>query len=192
MANAKISNSQSKEQEIWEQIPGYKEYYQVSNLGRVRSLDREYFVDSEIKGKYTGTIRGRILKQSIVNGYKRVTLFDNQHNKKGVNVHRIVLIAFVGKSDLVCNHKDGNKENNCLDNLEWVTQAYNNRHARIEGLNNMYGENHHQAKLTKDDVIEIRHLYESKDIKQNKLAKMFDVSATHINRIVHNKCWLSV
>ena len=110
--------------EIWKDIQGYEEMYQVSSHGRVRSLDRIV----ERKGRGTLFIKGRILTQSDdTHGYMKVNL--TKHDKKRTfKVHRLVAIHFLDNpNNLPCvNHKDENKLNNNVDNLEWCTKAYNN------------------------------------------------------------------
>lgn len=101
--------------EVWKDIPGYEGLYQVSNLGRVKSLPRN-------------TTRGKVLSlQNQQNGYFCVCLCKNGVSKRE-NVHRIVAEAFLPHSDSnnVVNHKDENKHNNKVTNLEWTTQKYNN------------------------------------------------------------------
>jgi len=108
-------------EEIWKDIPGYEGMYQVSNMGEVRSLS------------WTSSREPRILKKSIVSGYYSVTL---QLDGKGKNykVHRLVMLAFYGESPKVVNHKDGNKLNNNINNLEYVWQKENIDHAWDNGL----------------------------------------------------------
>lgn len=103
--------------EIWRMIPGYEGLYEVSNFGRVRSF-----------------LRGKIRKLSNENGYMRIILYKNGSIKK-FNVHRLVAMAFIPNPDnLPCiNHKDENKSNNHVDNLEWCDYTYNNNYGnRIE------------------------------------------------------------
>lgn len=116
--------------EIWKTIDGYPNYM-VSNLGRVRSLGRtKTFVSKTKEGKeYTLTkkYKGKIMKQSIsVFGYNRVSLTKDVEQKT-FSVHRLVASAFLPnpKNYPVVNHKDENKQNNCVENLEWCTQQYN-------------------------------------------------------------------
>lgn len=117
-------------EEIWKDIAGYEGYYQVSNLGRVRSLDRYVATVGNKSGQRL--VRGRIIKQTArytndVLGYYCVNL-----SKKGTDklytVHRLVATAFIPNPDnLPCvNHKDECKFNNRSDNLEWCTIGYNN------------------------------------------------------------------
>lgn len=113
--------------EIWKDITDYIGIYQVSNLGRVKSQQR--FVRNKHSVR---PVNERILKQSIGNsGYYYVNLSKKQIDKSK-DVHRIVALEFLGHeySNLTVNHKDGNKLNNNINNLEFVTQAENNRHSR--------------------------------------------------------------
>ena len=115
-------------QEIWKDIPNYEGLYQVSNLGRVKSLPRLH-----------GTIYWKneiILKINIArNGYAGVFL-QKEKSKKRVSIHRIVAQTFLENYDekLQVNHKDGNKLNNNIDNLEMMTASENQQHSRKLGL----------------------------------------------------------
>lgn len=105
--------------ELWKDIKGYEGCYQVSNLGRIKSLDR---MTNNQYGEYF--MKGRILKNSIIKdkGYCRVSL-NNGNGKISKRVHRLVAEAFIPNPEnkLEVNHKDGNKLNNCVSNLEWCT-----------------------------------------------------------------------
>lgn len=111
------------EQEIWKDIPGYEGRYQVSNLGRIRSLDMLV----RTKGGKNAVRKGRILSP-VVNkdGYYIVCLCDGR-SKKGIRVHRIVAYVFVPNpvGYNIVNHKDRNPANNAASNLEWCDTAYN-------------------------------------------------------------------
>lgn len=123
--------------EIWKDIFGYEGFYQVSNLGRIRSLTRAVTNKSSKKrGSYITIIKGKIPTQNrSKDGYLRVDLCkDRKH--KCFSVHRLVALHFIpnpGMLDQV-NHIDGNKTNNQADNLEWCTQVENARHAVKTGL----------------------------------------------------------
>lgn len=118
--------------EMWKDILGYEGLYQVSNLGDVRSL------------KYAGGNKVKMLKQATVNGYKRVSLVKNGKGKNYL-VHRLVAIAFIPNPDNlpIVNHKNEDKTNNNVNNLEWCTQEYNiNYGTRNERASeSMRGEN---------------------------------------------------
>ena len=114
-------------EEIWKDIEGYEGHYQVSNLGRVRSLDRIIICSSKFGKAFERKVKGRILSPGIdTKGYYFVNL-----KKGGITLearnHRLVAAAFVdGCFDgAVVNHKDENKQNNVCSNLEWVTFADN-------------------------------------------------------------------
>jgi len=113
------------ENEIWEDIDGYEGLYQISNLGRIKSLPRTitYTVKMETKEL--------IMKPSVSSsGYCGVNL-KGIGKVKRLNVHRILAKTFINnKNKKKCvNHKDGNRLNNNLSNLEWVTHSENSKHA---------------------------------------------------------------
>lgn len=126
--------------EIWKDIKGYEGLYQVSNFGRIRSLDRWR---NSGTGGYFQT--GKILKtKEDVNGYLRVSLLKNGKYQK-MNVHRLIAIAFIPNENNfpIINHKDGNKLNNNISNLEWCTYSYNSKHAYDNELREkVYGKDH--------------------------------------------------
>lgn len=106
-------------QEVWKDISDFEGLYQVSNLGRVKSFRRS--TKHRWESEY-------ILKPSLANnGYYQVTLYDNTHKRK-FSVHRLVATAFIPNPDNLpmVNHKDENRLNNEVSNLEWCTARYNN------------------------------------------------------------------
>lgn len=118
--------------EVWKDIPGYEGRYQVSDLGRVRSVDR--YVRTVYKDGREGTrlVKGRVLAWGLSRGYPIVHLFP----KGTVAVHLLVARSFVpgeapGRG---VNHKDGVKANSAASNLEWVTKSRNQQHAVETGL----------------------------------------------------------
>ena len=119
--------------EEWKDIEGYDGRYQVSNHGRVKRSQ------SGLRYGRGSTFNGKILKQSIqTRGYKQVTLWNNKKNNPHT-IHRLVLIAFKGHppEGMECNHIDGNKTNNHISNLEWITPQQNTLHS-IHILNRWY------------------------------------------------------
>lgn len=117
-------------EEVWKDIKGYEGMYQVSSYGRVKSVNRE--ISQQKDGTYfSRKMKSRILKTQIINsGYELVNL-----SKNGIRdartVHRLVAEAFVqkenGRDDV--NHIDGNKTNNLVDNIEWVSRSENVQHS---------------------------------------------------------------
>lgn len=112
----------STENEIWKDIEGYVGYYQISNFGRVRSLDRK--VPYKTSGRF---VKGKLLTTWLNNdGYVRVTLCTDGKNKH-FTTSRLVASAFIPNPDMLpeVNHKDFNTKNNHVSNLEWCTQGEN-------------------------------------------------------------------
>ena len=109
--------------EEWRPIEGYEGLYEVSNTGRVRSLDR-FIVDSLGHKRF---YKGKVLIPVKSNlGYLFVGLYCNEKNKRYL-VHRLVAQAFIENPDNLpeINHKDEDKTNNSVENLEWCTAKYN-------------------------------------------------------------------
>lgn len=133
--------------ELWLPIVEFEEYYEVSNLGRVRSLFRT--VTHPHSGKKT--IPARELGQSINRGGYVQVVLSKDGKSKPYRVHRLVLSAFVEPApDKDANHKDGDRTNNTLDNLEWVTRSENHKHAyrelgRTPPAKGKFGAAHHNA-----------------------------------------------
>lgn len=120
------------QQEIWKDIEGYEGFYQVSNLGQVRSVDRTYEYTSVNGNSYVRSYKGQILVQSntVFDGkqtqYKVVALSCRSKSKDFL-VHRLVAQAFIPNPNNFSqvNHIDENPSNNCVDNLEWCSPSYN-------------------------------------------------------------------
>jgi len=158
--NPQTTNSTT---ETWKDIPGYAGYYQVSDLGNVRSL--RY-------GKPLKPIRK-------AKGYLGVGLTVKKQVKQFL-VHRLVLLTFIGPSPLIVNHIDGDKTNNHLSNLEYVTYQENTNHAIATGLT--------PAKLTATDATVIRELRsQGKSIKW--LSRTFGIDTKHVRDIINRIWW---
>ena len=109
--------------EIWKDIRGYEGLYEISNLGRVKSH----------KGKSDKIMRPAMCGK----GYLKVMLCKGKHDHKNMMIHRLVAEAFIDNpnNEETVNHRDGNKKNNCVNNLEWCSYSYNLKHAYKMGLN---------------------------------------------------------
>ena len=110
-------------EEIWKDVKGFEGYYQVSNLGQVRSIDRDVTYSNGVVTHH----KGRLIKPSTnQKGYLQIHL-QRQDDKLYITVHKLVALHFVeGYAEgLQVNHKDENKLNNRADNLEWCSPTYN-------------------------------------------------------------------
>jgi hypothetical protein len=114
-------------EEIWKDVVGWEGLYEVSNLGRVKSLDKTIKHNNK---NCLANIRGRLLKQCKATGYCKIVLAENAH-KVSASVHRLVAEAFIPNSESkrTVNHKNGIKTDNRVENLEWATQKENVHHA---------------------------------------------------------------
>lgn len=176
--------------ETWKAVPGYEGLYEVSDLGRVRSLDR-------IK-RNGRRARGKILATPLSEGYPCCNLcLDGKQILH--RVHRLVTITFIGPApddaDTV-NHKDFDRTNNRLENLEWLSHGENLRHAHAADRcrsRRIYkrGEAWRSERLSADQVLSIRSLRASGH-SVISLAAMFHVSRTEVIRIVNRTVWKSV
>lgn len=121
-------------EEIWKDIAGYEGLYQVSNMGRVKSLERTRNMNLP-SHKKPAPVHERILAFGKSLGYHRVVLAKGGINR-GFRVHKLVALAFIPNPDNrpQINHKDGDKHNNSVENLEWVTPKENIKHAIENGL----------------------------------------------------------
>lgn len=172
-------------QEVWKDIKGYEGYYQVSNLGRVKSLDRNIHYSNG----YTRRHFGKMMRPHLNKGYLSVKLKKNTKAAHG-KIHRLVAQSFIPQISLSkdqVNHIDGNKLNNRVDNLEWCTLQENHKHAGQLNLRPV-GEKAGRAKLKRSQVIEVLNEYK-KGEKRSEIAKKLGVSWSCINRIVQKKSW---
>lgn len=158
--------------EIWKDIKEYEGLYQVNTIGIIRNKS------------------GRLRKPEVSNsGHYRINLSKEGRVKKYL-VHRIVANHFLPYSKLnIVNHIDGNKLNNCRDNLEWVSYSDNLKHAYREGLRSALGSNNGMSKLQESQVLEIREMYKSIKISYVSLSKKFNVSPKCVENLLKRKTW---
>lgn len=172
--------------EIWKDIKGFEGSFQISNKGRIRSLDRW------IDGRSRYFIHGRVLKTAInMNGYEicNIKIRNKGHN---VYIHREVAKAFGKKENgkNYVNHIDGNKLNNTIENLEWCTASENNQHAYDIGLKlGPIGTKQWNSKLTEKEVIEIYRIAKSGKYSDPQVASMFGVKRLQVLKIRRGLRW---
>lgn len=116
--------------EEWKDLEGYEGWYQISNLGRVKSLSR--VVPTGIQNSDKKRTKEKILRQFYIHGYCAVNLYKDK-KMKSVRVHRLVAKAFIPNPyNYPCvNHKDENRKNSRADNLEWYTHQYNSSYGTL-------------------------------------------------------------
>jgi hypothetical protein len=138
--------------EIWKDIENFSKY-QVSNLGRIKSKGRYTKVGIKNQDK---CYRKEYIVDGFINkkGYKQVTLYDDNGKPKTMRVHKLVALAFIENEDNLpqINHKDGNKQNNCVDNLEWISNYDNIQHAIKNGLVNQELRKENMRKVGKTGI----------------------------------------
>lgn len=173
--------------EIWKSVAGYEGLYEISNVGRVRSLDRM------VKAKVWYLIKGIILKPIMSAEYPRVNLCNRSNGvrSKYFLIHRLVAIAFIlnPENKREVNYKDGIKTNNFADNLEWVTSSENQKHAFAIGLSvGNKGSANPRSVLKERQVLQIKKLL-LKNVRNPIIARKFGVSDSAISAIKNKTHW---
>lgn len=190
-------NYVNEEVEIWKDVEGYEGSYQVSSFGRVRGVDR---LISYIARGGTPAVRlqrGKVLKTSVgTSGYETYHMYDVERDRQTLMVHRIVaktFIPLVAGNDFV-NHKDGDKLNNHISNLEWVTKSENTLHAIDTGLLLKRGEDSNLSKLTEVEVTEILSLrkYGRGKYTCRQIAARYKISTEYASEIARSDKWLTL
>lgn len=182
--------------EEWRPVVGFEEHYEVSSIGRVRRI-----------GGGRGARVGRVLRHSTLRGYFNINLYVAR-KEFSRRVHRLVAEAFIGECPLdertgrLCdvNHKNGNRSDNRVENLEWSTRSANLSHAyHVLGTihppeTKLRGEDCGQAKLTREQVLAIRDLARIREaglvrIKNTEIAAMYGVDNSHVGKIIKGATW---
>ncbi|MGK7951686.1 MAG: NUMOD4 domain-containing protein [Xenococcaceae cyanobacterium] len=167
--------------ELWKDVPSYEGIYLVSNLGDVRSLDRETINSIGASRKQRGK---KLTPFKNSTGYFYVTLSDGDR-RSNRRVHSLVATAFLPNpyNKRTINHINGDKSDNRLCNLEWATDSENHTHAFKTGLKELCGIAKRSRKLTNVHVLEIRKLIEQGELTQKQIGEMFNVCRTTISDI---------
>lgn len=157
-------------EEIWKNVSDYEGLYEVSNFGNIRSF----------------RTRNRIKPIITKDGYHRLSLSKN-NKVKNVFVHRIAAKAFIENIDNkpYINHIDGNKQNNNICNLEWVTSHENTLHSYKLGLQCKKGENNNFSKLNEEQVLIIK----QRGYPAKYYANLFKVKVGSIYSIWQGRNW---
>ena len=166
-------------EEKWKIVEGFSKYL-ISNKGRVKNI-----------------IELKDLKFYSCRGYEKIELVNDNNMKKKVFVHRLVAQAFIPnpKNKPQVNHKDGNKTNNTVKNLEWCTPKENVAHSIKTGLtdfsrtNYRKGEGASNSKMIDEDVKQLRVMYDTGEFSLKELSAYFDISIPTVWAIVKRKSW---
>ena len=167
--------------ENWKPVVGFENVFSISDMGKVMRI-----------GRGRSTKIGRIIKGSNHLGYARIELCGNKKSRVRAFIHTLVMEAFVGKCQdgYQVNHINANKmDNRWPENLEYLTQEGNMKHAWGLGIMNpTHGEKHHSSKLTEDEVREILRATG----KHRLIAAKFGVRRATISYIKIRKTWKHV
>lgn len=179
-------------EEIWKDIEGWQGYYQVSDLGRVRSLER-FNTLTRNGTTFKSFIEGKILKISNDKvGYKIISLESSQKKfKKTYKIHRLVSIHFIPNPENkpMVNHINGIKSDNRAENLEWATAKENCVHAHENNLvESSKGEHHYNSKLTEEIVLKIKY-GKFEGMSHPQIARLFGIKRLQVLKIRNGKTW---
>jgi len=157
--------------EKWKRISGFPGYW-ISSIGRIKTKSNKIYEPKTAR-------------------YSKVTLIDSEFNIKTIAVHRLVAIAFIPnpKNKPQVNHKNGDKTNNRVENLEYVTPGDNTRHARFVLGEFPFGSRNGKARFDEREVREIRRQVEAGEATQAELARRHSVAKTTISAIVNRVNW---
>lgn len=174
--------------EKWNLVKDYEDCYAISNEGNIKSITR--FRKSYIRHVNVSCVRGKILTlKNTPNGYKFIIFYRGGKQKSNF-IHRLVAQAFITNLDNkpCVNHKDGNKHNNRVENLEWCTYLENKKHACENGL--VARGERGNSKLKEADIIDIR---KYKGIgPASTIANKHNISRTNVYDIWSGKIWKHV
>lgn len=177
--------------EEWAIIPDTDKLYEASNFGGIRRVLGEVDFGSR-KRKIGGTI---LKPKTKNNGYKEVNIFVDKKGRSRY-VHRLVVAAFMGRipSGLCVNHKDGDKANNNLNNLEIVTHSQNMIHAfenKLKIPHRMQGDAHPNSKLTTEIVRSARNDYD-KGMESRDVAIKYNTNISTMRKVLYRTTWTHI
>lgn len=165
------------------------EFYSLESLGYPKySINKQ----AKVKSAYTENIMRHTIDKD---GYHTVAIKHINGRQKQVKIHRLLGLMFIPNPNGLpqVNHKDGNKDNLSLANLEWVTQADNNKHASLTGLNiPNFGSTNGMAKLDELKVTEIKQLFQTTELSNKEIATLYNISRDVIYNIRRGKLWKHV
>lgn len=183
----RLKKVQNIEGEIWYDIPRYVGYYQISNFFRIKSLSR-WAVYGKYNKNHKKFIGEKLRSPSKPKNHYLHFIFHINGIKKTELLHRLIGEVFIPNTNNFpeINHKNGNKTDYRIENLEWCTRSQNQRHALDTGLvNPAFGEAHYRARLSSKQIIEIRKKYIPRIYSTRMLANEYGVNQSHISMIIN-------
>jgi len=173
----RVFSNKDLDSEIWEDLIGFEEYCEISTLGRFKNKKTNHIYNL---GHYS-------------NGYEQFSISIDSKRHTAI-AHRLVAKQFIPnlQNYPVVNHKNGIRDDNRFENLEWCTQSYNGKHSFKElgrKPRNMQGENNTKAILTEEDVIEIKRLYLEDEMSATEIALKYNMNSPAIWKILNNINW---
>jgi len=173
--------------EVWKDVKGFEGIYQVSNLGRIKSLEVKRFTKTN---NSFSTYKEKILNQSYTkDGYLKIT-FTVDKIKRTFLSHRLVATSFIPNPENKpeVNHINGIKDDNRDENLEWNTPVENLKHAYVNGLKMpKQGIKNGCSKLSEKEVLEIRKI--GKTMFKKDIAVLYNVGTSTISRVQNKTHW---
>ena len=188
MKKDSIDSVELNEIEEWRPVVGYEEFYEVSNLGRVRSRARSWRVRSR-----WGTLCTKNRKSRILKGFN-ICLTDGQGRQQFYKRPHIVLMTFIGprpKGMEACHYPDKNRNNNRLNNLRWDTHAGNMKDMIFHGTSRP-GSRNHMTVITEEQVAEARRLYATGKYYMREIAAMYGMAKNAMRVIIRGITWKHV
>ena len=185
-------------EELWKDITTHKGQYQISNLGRIKRLQTTVSMSNQFSS-WNKILPEKVLKPSLDSkGYEHIIL---KFPKRTARIHRLVAESFLkepsetlvkeclksGSDVVLINHKDGNKTNNEVMNLEWCTHTYNSYKSNVNISTRPRGNTSYQSILTEDDILNI--VNEVKLMTQQQVANKYNVKQITISNIITGRSW---